>query len=68
MSGWEAGTRTPIRRSRVCSLTIRRPPRARTYFSIGALRGAGELDFFRTVRLAPDFNEAPESSAFQCLS
>src|SRR6266404_5213850 len=24
--GWEAGTRTPIRRSRVCSLTIRRPP------------------------------------------
>src|ERR1700675_1800509 len=26
-NGWEAGTRTPIRRSRVCSLTIRRPPR-----------------------------------------
>ena len=26
--GWEAGTRTPIRRSRVCSLTIRRPPKA----------------------------------------
>src|SRR3954452_11162363 len=25
--GWEAGTRTPIRRSRVCSLTIRRPPK-----------------------------------------
>jgi hypothetical protein len=25
-NGWEAGTRTPIRRSRVCSLTIRRPP------------------------------------------
>jgi hypothetical protein len=28
MFGWEAGTRTPIRRSRVCSLTIRRPPKA----------------------------------------
>jgi hypothetical protein len=28
--GWEAGTRTPIRRSRVCSLTIRRPPRTLT--------------------------------------
>jgi hypothetical protein len=27
MTGWEAGTRTPIRRSRVCSLTIRRPPK-----------------------------------------
>ena len=26
MSGWEAGIRTPIRRSRVCSLTVRRPP------------------------------------------
>src|SRR5208337_3967409 len=26
MSGWEAGIRTPIRRSRVCSPTVRRPP------------------------------------------
>src|SRR5215831_13186149 len=26
LSGWEAGIRTPIRRSRVCSLTVRRPP------------------------------------------
>jgi hypothetical protein len=26
-SGWGAGIRTPIGRSRVCSLTIRRPPR-----------------------------------------
>ena len=33
MCGWEAGTRTPIRRSRVCSLTIRRPPRE-LYFNI----------------------------------
>src|SRR5713226_7287303 len=31
--GWEAGTRTPIRRSRVCSLTIRRPPN-RFHFTI----------------------------------
>ena len=27
MIGWEAGIRTPIRRSRVCSPTVRRPPR-----------------------------------------
>jgi hypothetical protein len=27
--GWEAGIRTPIRRSRVCSLTVRRPPNGR---------------------------------------
>ncbi len=26
MNGWEAGIRTPIRRSRVCSPTVRRPP------------------------------------------
>jgi hypothetical protein len=26
INGWEAGIRTPIRRSRVCSLTVRRPP------------------------------------------
>ena len=26
MRGWEAGIRTPIRRSRVCSLTVRRRP------------------------------------------
>ena len=26
MSGWDAGIRTPIRRSRVCSLTVRRRP------------------------------------------
>src|SRR5689334_7542501 len=25
--GWEAGIRTPIRRSRVCSLTVRRHPK-----------------------------------------
>jgi hypothetical protein len=28
MNGWEAGIRTPIRRSRVCSPTVRRPPKA----------------------------------------
>src|SRR5213083_388345 len=28
VSGWEAGIRTPIRRSRVCSPTVRRPPRS----------------------------------------
>src|SRR5438046_1581185 len=27
INGWEAGIRTPIRRSRVCSPTVRRPPR-----------------------------------------
>ena len=26
VSGWEAGIRTPISRSRVCRLTVRRPP------------------------------------------
>src|SRR5580704_9042354 len=26
--GWDAGIRTPIRRSRVCSLTVRRRPRS----------------------------------------
>jgi hypothetical protein len=30
MNGWEAGIRTPIRRSRVCSPTVRRPPSGRT--------------------------------------
>jgi Phage integrase family len=29
-NGWEAGIRTPIRRSRVCSPTVRRPPSGRT--------------------------------------
>jgi uncharacterized protein len=32
VSGWEAGIRTPIRRSRVCSLTVRRPPNGALYF------------------------------------
>ena len=32
MSGWEAGIRTPIRRSRVCSLTVRRPPNGDLHF------------------------------------
>ena len=31
MSGWEAGIRTPIRRSRVCSPTVRRPPNKLQY-------------------------------------
>ena len=32
--GWEAGIRTPIRRSRVCSPTVRRPPKIITYITI----------------------------------
>ena len=30
-SGWDAGIRTPIRRSRVCSLTVRRRPNERLH-------------------------------------
>ena len=33
MCGWDAGIRTPIRRSRVCSLTVRRRPSRTLYFS-----------------------------------
>ncbi len=33
-SGWEAGIRTPIRRSRVCSPTVRRPPKVRLLLRI----------------------------------
>src|SRR2546428_9576696 len=36
-NGWEAGIRTPIRRSRVCSLTVRRPPSAP--FSLSSFSG-----------------------------
>src|SRR5207249_11711124 len=35
--GWEAGIRTPIHRSRVCSPTVGRPP-TKTHFNIGRAR------------------------------
>lgn len=40
-SGWEAGIRTPIRRSRVCSLTVRRPPNEANYQSTTNLAAEG---------------------------
>ena len=36
-NGWEAGIRTPIRRSRVCSPTVRRPPKVRLLLRINWL-------------------------------
>ena len=39
MIGWDAGIRTPIRRSRVCSLTVRRRPNSTLYFSRARSRG-----------------------------
>jgi hypothetical protein len=54
MNGWEAGIRTPIRRSRVCSPTVRRPPntgRSQNYNSDSlqfnkVLRGRQPLNYF----------------------
>ena len=56
-AGWEAGTRTPIRRSRVCSLTIRRPPNEGPIASIPT--GSSAIPMKHSVpetMLPPGFN------------
>src|SRR5580704_10650884 len=60
--GWEAGTRTPIRNSRGCSLTIRRPPKGpwvTTDYIIAP--DMDSLKSFRLKRLDSELDVEPQA-------
>jgi hypothetical protein len=50
MYGWEAGIRTPIGRSRVCSPTVRRPPNGSALLEVPVLLPSCQADSSPLIR------------------